>query len=143
MTICIPVKTDQGLDSPVSEHFGSAPLFMIVDTDSAACRAVANHNAHHAHGMCMPLNSLQGERLDGIVVGGIGAGALFKLQAAGLQVYLSRCRTVADTVAAYKAGELQTVEPGMACGGHHGHVHGHARGMAHGAGPQSRGGRGV
>jgi predicted Fe-Mo cluster-binding NifX family protein len=137
MTICIPVVADHGVDSPVCEHFGSAPLFMIVDTDSSSCRAIPNHNAHHAHGMCMPLQSLQGERLDGIVVGGIGAGALGKLMAAGLQVFLTGGRTVAETVSAYKAGQLREFAPSMACGGHHG------QGGMHGAGPQHRGGRTV
>lgn len=135
MTICIPVVADRGLESPVCEHFGSAPLFLIVDTESKACRAIPNNNAHHAHGMCMPLNALQGERLDGIVVGGIGAGALMKLLAAGIQVFLSQSPTVGETVDAHKAGQLRTVAPGMACGGHHGH------GAQHGAGPQFRGGQ--
>ena len=79
MNICIPVTEDNGTASPVSRHFGSAPLFLIVDTDSGACRAVPNRNQHHSHGMCMPLASLAGERIDGMVVGGIGMGALSKL----------------------------------------------------------------
>jgi len=66
---------------------------------------------------------------------GLGAGALMKLQAAGLEVFLAQSRTVGETVEAYKAGRLQTVNPGMACGGHHGH------GAMHGAGHQHRGGR--
>ena len=34
MNLCIPITEDQGLQSPVSGHFGSAPYFMIVDTGS-------------------------------------------------------------------------------------------------------------
>ncbi len=34
MNICIPVNEDKGLQSPVCAHFGSAPAFMIVDTES-------------------------------------------------------------------------------------------------------------
>lgn len=136
MTICIPVIADRGMDSPICEHFGSAPLFMIVDTESASCRAIPNNNAHHAHGMCMPLQALQGERLDGMVVGGIGAGALGKLMAAGLEVYLAAHPTVAETLAAYKAGQLRALTPAMACGGHHGH------GGQHPGGPAQRGGSG-
>ncbi len=100
----------------------SAPTFLIVDTDSGDCRAIANRNQHHNHGMCMPLASLQGEILDGIVVGGIGMGALNKLMAAGIGVFLAEHPTVTETVASFKAGTLRKMQPGMACGGHaHGH----------------------
>jgi predicted Fe-Mo cluster-binding NifX family protein len=122
MNICIPVNEDKGLKSEVCAHFGSAPAFLIVDTDNESCRAIVNRNQHHAHGMCAPLASLQGERIDGMVVGGIGMGALSKLMAANVQVYVSDFATVAETVAAYKAGTLQPMQPSMACA-HHGHGH--------------------
>ena len=120
MNICIPVNEDQGTESRVCEHFGSAPLFMIVDTESGACRAIPNSNAHHGHGMCMPLAALRGEKIDGMAVGGIGKGALSKLRAAGIQVFLSGRPTVGETVAAFQAGTLQQVTPATACGQHHG-----------------------
>ena len=122
MKICIPVEVDKGLQSAVCAHFGSAPAFMLVDTDTEACRAIVNGNQHHGHGMCMPLQSLQGEEIDGMVVGGIGMGALNKLTAAGIQVYLAQHATVDEVVAAYKAGSLQLMQAGMACA-HHRHGH--------------------
>ena len=120
MNICIPVTADNGAASPVSPHFGSAPLFMIVDTASGACRAVPNRNAHHGHGMCMPLASLAGESIDGMVVGGIGLGALAKLAAAGVRVFRSEHATVEETLAAFRSGALEAMSPDMACA-HHGH----------------------
>lgn len=131
MIIAIPVEEDKGLDSFVYGHFGSAPGFLIVDTETAVCRIVDNGNQHHAHGACTPLASLQGERLDGIVVGGIGGGALAKLKEAGLDVFLASAPTVKETVEALKAGTLRRVEPGMACG-RHGQDHGF--GPGHGCG---------
>jgi predicted Fe-Mo cluster-binding NifX family protein len=122
MNICIPVEENKGLQSPVCPHFGSAPMFMMVDTDSGTCRAINNQNQEHAHGMCTPLASLQNERIDGMVVGGIGMGALNKLNAANIQVYVSDYSTVAETVGAFKAGTLELMRPGMACG-HHGQGH--------------------
>jgi predicted Fe-Mo cluster-binding NifX family protein len=118
MQICIPVIEDRGLESRVSGHFGSAPAFMIVDTESLVCRAIGNTNEHHAHGMCQPLAALAGEAVDGIVVGGIGMGALMKLQAAGITVFRAEHPTVAEAVSAYKAGRLQTVGHDGACAGH-------------------------
>ena len=118
MNICIPVSEDSGTASPVSAHFGSAPFFMIVDTDSGACRAVSNRNAHHTHGACMPLAALAGESIEGMVVGGIGAGALARLGAAGVRVFRSEHATVGETVAAFRAGSLETMSPEMACARH-------------------------
>jgi len=122
MNICIPVTEDKGTASPVSRHFGSAPLFLIVDTENGACRAVPNRNPHHSHGMCMPIASLAGESIGGIVVGGIGRGALVKLEATGVQVFLSEHATVEETLAAFKAGALKPMSPEKACG-HHGRGH--------------------
>jgi len=122
MNICIPVEADNGLQSPVCAHFGSAPTFIIVDTDTGGCRAIVNGNQHQGHGMCAPLQSLQGEPIDAMVVGGIGMGALNKLGAAKIAVYLSQHATVDQVLAAFKAGSLQRMQPGMACAGHgHGH----------------------
>ena len=123
MQICIPVVENCGLESRVSAHFGSAPGFMIVDTESGNARLIGNSNQHHAHGMCQPLAALAGETVDGIVVGGIGMGALTKLQAAGITVYRALHPTVGETLAAFTAGSLQPLGHHEACGGHHGHDH--------------------
>jgi len=121
MQICIPVVEDCGLESRVSAHFGSAPGFMIVDTESGNARLIGNSNQHHAHGMCQPLAVLAGETVEGIVVGGIGMGALMKLQAAGIAVYRALHPTVGETLAAFTAGSLQPLGQHEVCGGHHGH----------------------
>ncbi|MBE0604361.1 MAG: NifB/NifX family molybdenum-iron cluster-binding protein [Deltaproteobacteria bacterium] len=122
MKLCIPVTEDKGLESPVSAHFGSAPLFVIADTDSGACRSIPNRNLQHSHGMCQPLMSLAGEQVDGIAVGGIGMGALGKLLAANMRVFITHELTVEDAVASLKAGTLREATPAAACG-HHGHGH--------------------
>jgi predicted Fe-Mo cluster-binding NifX family protein len=118
MNICVPVEVDNGLESPVCAHFGSAPAFMLVDPDAGSCRAIVNSNQHHGHGMCLPLQSLQHEQIDALVVGGIGMGALNKLNAASIRVYLSEYATVGEVVVAFKAGALKLMYPSMACAGH-------------------------
>ncbi len=119
MHICIPIVRDNGLQSPVNLHFGSAPIFMIVDTESGNTRSVPNRNEHHSHGNCQPLAQLAGEGVDVMVVGGIGPGALGKLQAADIRVFFSEHPTVEGAVAAFRSGILREVTPGDACA-HHG-----------------------
>jgi predicted Fe-Mo cluster-binding NifX family protein len=118
MQICIPVNDDQGLDSSVCAHFGSAPLFMILDTASGEYRTLTNHNQHHGHGMCQPLSAIAGEKLDGMVVGGIGARALTRLEQAGIRVFLAQHPTVRETLAAVQAGGLPVMTSQMACAHH-------------------------
>jgi predicted Fe-Mo cluster-binding NifX family protein len=93
---------------------------MIVDTESGDSRAIENGNQHHGHGMCMPVQSLAGEQIDAMVVGGIGMGALNRFSAANIKVYLSQHATVGEVVAALAAGQLELMQPGMACQHHHG-----------------------
>jgi len=137
MKVCIPVNEDRGLDSPVCGHFGSAPLFLVVDTETSACRALPNGNQHHAHGMCRPLDALRGEQLDALVVGGIGLGALTRLRESGLDVWISAQPDVKATLAALADGSLRRADPAGACAHHgQGHQHGadHAHGGPHGCG---------
>ncbi|MDX1814580.1 MAG: NifB/NifX family molybdenum-iron cluster-binding protein [Thermodesulfobacteriota bacterium] len=119
MNICIPITRDNGLQSPVSPHFGSAPIFLIVDTENGRCQAIPNSNLHRAHGMCQPLPQLAGQSVDAMVVGGIGMGALSRLKAASIRVFHSEHPTVEKTVAAFQTGRLREVTPATACA-HHG-----------------------
>ncbi len=118
MNICIPIEADNGLDSAVCAHFGSAPAYLIVDVANLTFKTVTNHNQHHSHGMCMPLQSLRGEVIDGMVVGGIGMGAFNKLRAADINVYVAQHATVSEVVDAFRAGQMKPMQPGMTCSGH-------------------------
>lgn len=134
VNVCIPVTSDQGLDSPVCGHFGSAPLFALVDTRTGAVRALSNGRDHHEHGACRPLDVLAGQDVDAIVVGGIGPGAIARLRGAGIRVFRAAAPTVAGCLEALERNELPEIDPSDACGGH-GSAHGHGRGGCHGAGP--------
>ena len=143
MKVCIPVNEDRGLDSPVCGHFGSAPLFLVVDTETSASRALPNGNQHHAHGMCRPLDALRGEPLDALVVGGIGLGALTRLRESGLDVWISDRPDVKATLASLADGSLRRADPAGACAHHgqgQGHGHQHGAGLTHG-GPHGCGHR--
>ena len=87
MRIAFPTRDNKGMDSPVDGHFGSAPYFIIVDSDTIAFESVDNPDRMHRHGQCQPLNALSGKTVDAVVVGGIGAGALQKLSGEGIKIY--------------------------------------------------------
>ena len=120
MKLCFPVERNEGMESPVYGHFGSAPLFVVVDTDTRQVQEVANRDLHHTHGACSPLKALGGAAMDAIVVGGIGAGALAGLNRAGLTVYQALGATIADNLALLAQVKLPVLTPASACGGHRG-----------------------
>jgi predicted Fe-Mo cluster-binding NifX family protein len=118
MKLCIPAISCRGLKSEVSPHFGGAPCFVIVDTESNEVEEVKNQNEHHAHGMCHPMKSLEGHRLDAVVCSGIGAGALNKLNQAGIRVYRSNGATVEDLVANCKNNRMEEISSDGVCKAH-------------------------
>jgi predicted Fe-Mo cluster-binding NifX family protein len=126
MKICVPVTADLGLESPVSGHFGSAPIYMLVDAETRRTNALPNARAVHEHGACRPLDALAGHAIDAILVGGIGAGALMKLQGAGIRVYRATAPTVAGCLDAFEKNEAEEIGPAGACGRHE---HGHEAGL--------------
>jgi predicted Fe-Mo cluster-binding NifX family protein len=120
MKLCFPVERNDGMESPVYGHFGSAPLFVVVDTDTRQVQEISNGDLQHSHGACSPLKALGGAAMDAIVVGGIGAGALAGLNRAGLTVYQALGATIGDNLAMLAQVALPVLTPAGACGGHHG-----------------------
>ncbi len=123
MKICLPVEKDEGLESVVFGHFGSAPAFLIIDLDTRESKTVINQNAVHAHGACSPIAALGGQQVDAILTGGIGGGALAKLNAAGIEAYQAIKGTVKDNIEAFGKQALPRFVPGHTCGRHGGCAH--------------------
>lgn len=123
MKVCFPVTENQGLESQVYGHFGSAPGFVVVDILTNETTAINNSDQIHQHGACNPLAGLGGQQVDAVVVGGIGGGALHKLNAAGMRVFQAQKGTIAANIALFRTNELPEYMPGHTCGGH-GHSHG-------------------
>jgi len=140
MRTCFPVAQDRGLDSRVYPHFGSTPMFLVVDSDTRVARVITNGACDHAHGQCDPLAALGAEQIDAVVVGGIGPGAIARLRSANVAVYWAARSTVGDALDAIARGDLAPIDVdarsaahGIGCDGHHGDGHGH------GAGPHRHG----
>lgn len=98
MKICVPVNENKGMESMVYNHFGSAPLFMVYDTEKKDVKALENKDLNHQHGMCQPLKAISGEEVDAVIVGGIGAGAISKLNAQGIRVYKAETDTLSKNI---------------------------------------------
>lgn len=123
MKVCVPAADNAGLNSHPYGHFGSAPYFVIHDTESDATEVLGNANQEHAHGTCQPLAGFNGQQVGAVIVGGIGAGAIMKLNAAGVRVYRAGTGTIAENVAALRASKLEELTPATGCRQHGGCSH--------------------
>lgn len=126
MKVCFPVLENQGMDSQVHGHFGSAPGFVVVDTETSEITVINNSDKIHEHGACNPVAGLGGHQVDAIVVGGIGGGALNKLNGAGIRAFQASAGTIAENIALFRADSLPEYMPGHTCGGHS-----HSNGCSH------------
>ena len=118
MKVCIPVQENKGLESIAYNHFGSAPFFLIYDLENEEIKVIENEDRHHAHGMCQPLKALEGEMVDAILVGGIGAGTLTKLSNQGIKAYRVANETVLKNIELLKSNELAEFSINNSCNHH-------------------------
>jgi len=123
MKICFPVSKVDGIESEVYGHFGSAPAFLVIETDSNAVTTIHNKDQHHEHGACNPLKALNNQKVDAIVVGGIGGGALNKLKQLGIKVFQSQASTIKENIAMFNKQGLPEFAATHCCPGH-GHIGG-------------------
>jgi predicted Fe-Mo cluster-binding NifX family protein len=120
MKIAFPSQEDKGMDSPVYSHFGSARFFTIVDSDNGKSHTQINLDVDHLHGQCQPVRALGDQPVDAIVVGGIGGGALRKLQQASIQVFRGVEGTVQENLDLFRDGKLPEFAFEQVCKGHGG-----------------------
>ncbi len=126
MKVCFPVLKAEGMKSEVYGHFGSAPAFIVVETDSNDVTTINNNDQHHAHGACNPIKALNNQKVDAIVVGGIGAGALIKLNQQGIKVFQAQAQTVKENIRMLEEKNLPEFTLQHTCAGH-----GHGMGCGH------------
>ena len=103
--IAVAADDDQGLQSPIAEHFGSCPFYVVAVTDGLAIRAsrvVANpHVADHAPGSM--LGFLRNLGTDVVLVGKVGPAATHDLQSFGIEEVTAMAGRVGDAVRLYLA----------------------------------------
>jgi predicted Fe-Mo cluster-binding NifX family protein len=135
MKICIPVQEDQQLDSREYAHFGRAPYFAIVDTETKELEIVDNSGGGHKHHSDHHTGLMASRGVEAVVCNGIGRRALAALDRAGIDVITMPERTVDDIVGAIQAGRTRRMTADEACGGGGMHQHGGGGGMhQHGGG---------
>lgn len=113
MKIAITAETAAGLDSPVAQHFGHAPHFVLVQLENDGVKAtevVANPFAEsHEPGQIPTFIQQQGAEV--MISGGMGGRAIAFFQEAGVQTATGATGTVRDALQAYLSGTLLGAAP--------------------------------
>jgi len=117
MRLCIPTLDDRKLAAAVSPHFGSAPFFTVVDTETGLCQSVTNDHARHQPGRCDAARELRPLVVDAVLCTGLGRRALSRLVEQGLEVYLAPVPDVATALETFRGGELEPMTDELTC--HH------------------------
>lgn len=118
MKLCFPIQDDTGLSSEIFNHFGTAPRFLVYNTEKKESLIIENQDMGHIHGHCNPMRALSGQMVDAVIVGGIGAGALKGLNNMGIRVYQTVEGDVQAHIDLYKKGKLTETTLMHTCGGH-------------------------
>jgi predicted Fe-Mo cluster-binding NifX family protein len=131
MRVAVPSEEPGGLDAAVSEHFGHAAAFTLIDIEGEDVQKVEIlPNVAHTQGGCMgPVMLLKNAGVDALVAGGMGMRPLMGFQQVGIVVYFrEQAQTVSEAVTLFATGQTRQFGPAQTCGGGGGHGGGHGGG---------------
>ncbi len=97
------------LEDQIDPRFGRARYFIIVDTTTMEFEAIENPNLTRGGGAGVQSAQLMADRgVEAILTGNCGPNAYRTLTAADIDIVTSAKGSVADAVARFKSGELNT-----------------------------------
>jgi len=113
--IVVPVLDESGLNARLSEHFGRAPYFAVIDLDEngriSSQRTVPNESEHFG-GTGRPPDRILQLRPNALITYGMGPRALGIFQNTRVAVLRANANTVKEVVAAYNKDELEELTEG-------------------------------
>ena len=110
MKLCFPVLQEQGLESTIYDHFASAPVYLMIDTDTAETVGIPNCDEHAPDAGCDPYKALMNKQVGALVVGGIGDGFLEMLNILGITVLQAQSLSVKENVELFRQDALAVVD---------------------------------
>jgi predicted Fe-Mo cluster-binding NifX family protein len=110
MRLCFPVLENQGFESTIYGHFASAPIFVVIDTDTGESVTIPNSDELAPEAGCNPFKALINKHLDAVVVGGIGDGLLQMVNMMGITVFQAQSASIKESVELFCQNALDVVE---------------------------------
>lgn len=107
MKIAFPIKTDNGLESEIYDHFGTAEQFIIVDSESRTFEIAENQKCSDEKSPCKSHQFAKELTIDAVVTHCIGQGSLRNLNASTITVYQAQEGSLLDNLALMEQGKLK------------------------------------
>ena len=118
--IAVPSEGQGGLDGQRAGHFGHCDVFTLVDVEDGEIKEVSIlANKEHVQGGCMvPVNLLAENKVQRLVVGGIGMRPLMGFKQVGIDVYYDgERRDIRPVVEDMITESLMLIGEDQVCGG--------------------------
>ena len=125
--IAIPSMGSGGIDGQRAGHFGHCDVFTFVDVENGAIKSISTlQNEEHVQGGCMvPVNLLAANKVNALIVGGIGMRPLMGFRQVGIDVYHDAERAeIKPVVDDLIDGKLPMIDDTQVCGGGGAGAHG-------------------
>ena len=120
--IVVPVSDDRGIAAHLSQHFGRAPFYAIIDLDDEGHvigQGTIANTSEHFGGVGHPPDRILQLKPKALITYGLGPKALRIFQNAGVAVLRTEANTVREVVRAYNNNELQELTQGCHQAHHH------------------------
>ncbi len=123
--IAVPSNGEGGINGTRAGHFGHCDVFTLVDVEEGEIKNISIlQNQEHVQGGCMvPVNLLSENRVNALIVGGIGMRPLMGFRQVGIDVFHDDQRAeIAPVVNDLITGDLSEIKNDQVCGGGGGQI---------------------
>ncbi len=105
MKIAFPVMNNKELEATIADHFGRAPLYTVVDTETNSASVLENIGEHFGGKHSAPV-TLQNSKINVLICRGLGRKAINLFDELGIGVFVTQSTIVKDALESYNKGEL-------------------------------------
>ena len=115
--VAVPAENNQGLDSPMSGHFGHSPGFVVAEISDDKIESV-KLLLNSSHSSCAePVQMLAQNGVSVLIARGMGMRPLIISQNMGIRVVISNGSTVREAIETFIQGNIQDMDINQTCGG--------------------------
>lgn len=107
MRIAFPVKENNGLESIIDDHFGTAGLFLIVDMDTKECELTENQKMRPDGAKCKEGVIGEKSKVDAVITKCMGDGVRRNLMSSSIKVFQARKDSVLENLKLMEKNELK------------------------------------
>lgn len=114
MKITFPTNDLKGLESQLADHFGRAPTFTIIDSETDELKVIDNSGEHFGGRQSAPVLVVN-NGTNVLVCKALGRKAIAKFVELGIEVYITKELTVKNALEAFNKQELKKATESEAC----------------------------